>query len=386
MQTYAGTASRSTSTAWCATTTCASDPWQGEIQVQLTRQARARPRSHDIAVEARELLTPMAARLGARIAVVEMPPGPPVLQSVVAEVYGPDAETRRQVAADLTEMFEQVDGLADVDNYMSRALRGLLALRGRCREGLAKGVSVDTIIQNLAMAMGGHKITATSSAAAAGADLDRASRCRWRCAPISTALGRPAGPRSDDGSHAAAGRARPLRAHRRKTRSSITRTCGRWSTWSAMPSALGAPIYPMLKIDEKLLGLPDAGRRHQVMSGTYDRRRRTTAVRLRVDRRVDRHLRDLPRHGCSPSWRRAGADLHAGRLGVRQLPRPGVIMAPIPLTLLGIVPGHWLLGADFTATSMIGFIALAGIIVRNSILLVDFAVEEVRKGIDVARP
>jgi multidrug efflux pump subunit AcrB len=93
-------------------------PLAGRLQVQLKNKNERERSSHEIAVEARELLKPLAEESGARIAVVEMPPGPPVLQSVVAEVHGPDAATRRDFARDLTEIFAQAESTRDVDNYM----------------------------------------------------------------------------------------------------------------------------------------------------------------------------------------------------------------------------------------------------------------------------
>ncbi|WP_296901225.1 efflux RND transporter permease subunit, partial [Thiohalocapsa sp.] len=93
-------------------------PWQGELQVQLKNKKKRKRSSHEIAVEARQMLKPLADESGARIAVVEMPPGPPVLQSVVAEVHGPSPEVRRDFARDLTDIFEQAESTRDVDNYI----------------------------------------------------------------------------------------------------------------------------------------------------------------------------------------------------------------------------------------------------------------------------
>ncbi len=103
------------------------------------------------------LLTPLAQRLGAKIAVVEMPPGPPVLQTVVAEVYGPNEQVRRQVAADMTAMFEEVENIVDVDNYMAEPYE-YWRFEVDTEKAVRRGVSVDTINQNLAMAMGGFKV------------------------------------------------------------------------------------------------------------------------------------------------------------------------------------------------------------------------------------
>ena len=156
IQTYAGTAKPFDFNGMVRHYYLRQRPWQGEIQVQLTdKHARDRT-SHEIALQARELLTPLARDAGARITVVEMPPGPPVLQAVVAEIYGPDGDTRRQVAADMTALFEQVDSLADVDNYMQQP-HSLLRFEVDTEKAVRLGISVDTVIRNLDMALGGFK-------------------------------------------------------------------------------------------------------------------------------------------------------------------------------------------------------------------------------------
>ncbi len=131
--------------------------WEGDIQVMLLDKDDRKRSSHEIASAARDLLTPIAHGLGARIAVVEMPPGPPVLQTVVAELYGPDAETRRQVAEDLTDLFEQVPDIVDVDNYLSEP-HARWRFVVDTEKATRRGISVDTINRNLAMAMGGYEL------------------------------------------------------------------------------------------------------------------------------------------------------------------------------------------------------------------------------------
>ncbi|MFN3786574.1 MAG: efflux RND transporter permease subunit, partial [Thiothrix sp.] len=118
LQTYVGTASPFNFNGLVRHYYLRQQPWQADIQVQLLDKHDRKRTSHEIAVEARALLKPLLAGTRGKIQVVEMPPGPPVLQSVVAEIYGPDANTRRQVAADMTKFFEQAENLDDVDNMM----------------------------------------------------------------------------------------------------------------------------------------------------------------------------------------------------------------------------------------------------------------------------
>jgi multidrug efflux pump subunit AcrB len=130
-----------------------SEPWQGEVQVQLLHKRDRKRSSHQIAVAAREMLQGLIKGTGARIAVVEMPPGPPVLQSVVAEVHGPSAEVRRQVARDLTEHFAKAESLVDVDNYM-RDPYEYWRFHVDTEKAVRRGISVDSINRNLSMALG----------------------------------------------------------------------------------------------------------------------------------------------------------------------------------------------------------------------------------------
>ena len=376
IQTYAGTAKPFDFNGMVRHYYLRQRPWQGEIQVQLTDKHERDRSSHEIALQARGLLTPLARETGAHITVVEMPPGPPVLQSVVAEIYGPDSQTRRQVAADMTRLFEQVDSLADVDNYMQEPSE-VLRFEVDAEKAVRLGISVDTVIRNLDMALGGFKAGDVKR----GSQLEptyitievplalRANLTRLSDLPIPTGDGHTV-PLTELGSFVKS-QQDPIVYHKdlRPLEYVVGDAVGK----------LGAPLYPMLAVDQRLADYktPDG----LVMSGTM-------------------FSGAPPDNGKSgfewggewtvtyETFRDMGLAFGVALVLIYMLVvaefgnfvTPGVIMAPIPLTLLGIVPGHWLLGADFTATSMIGFIALAGIIVRNSILLVDFSIQEVASG------
>ncbi|MDJ0870183.1 MAG: efflux RND transporter permease subunit, partial [Gammaproteobacteria bacterium] len=132
-------------------------PWEGEIQIQLTHKNDRELTSHDLAVMARERLVPIAEEMGAAIQIVEMPPGPPVLQTVVAEIYGPDAQTRRQFAQEMTELFRAAPNISDVDNYL-QAPYDSWRFEVDTEKALRRGISVDTVNRNVAMAMGNFKL------------------------------------------------------------------------------------------------------------------------------------------------------------------------------------------------------------------------------------
>jgi len=134
-----------------------SEPWQGEIQVQLTDKSERHRTSHQIAVEARKMLKKLIEGTGARMAVVEMPPGPPVLESVVAEIHGPSPEVRRQFTRDMTQLFRQAESTRDVDNYLRDAY-DYWRFDVDTEKAVRRGISVDAINRNLSMALGGSPI------------------------------------------------------------------------------------------------------------------------------------------------------------------------------------------------------------------------------------
>jgi len=379
VQTYAGTAKPFDFNGMVRHYYLRQRPWQGEVQVQLTDKHERSRTSHEIALEARALLTPLAREAGARITVVEMPPGPPVLQAVVAEIYGPDGPTRRQVAADMTRLFEQVDSLADVDNYMQEP-HEVLRFEVDAEKAVRLGISVDSVIRNLDMALGGFKAGDVKR----GSLLEptfivievplavRANLSRLADLPVPSATGETV-PLSELGRFVKQP-ADPIVYHKdlRPVEYVVGDAVGK----------LGAPLYPMLAMEELLedYKTPDG----QTISGT-----------MFTGAPPDNGKSGFEWGGewtvTYETFRDMGLAFGVALVLIYMLVvaefgnfvTPAVIMAPIPLTLLGIVPGHWIMGADFTATSMIGFIALAGIIVRNSILLVDFSIEEVAKGLTV---
>ncbi len=354
------------------------EPWQGEIHVQLLHKSERSRSSHEIAVETRDKLTPLAREAGARITVVEMPPGPPVLQAMVAEIYGPDPQTRRAVAGKMTEAFEQAEGVVDVDNYMQQPYK-LWRFEVDTEKAVRRGISVDTINRNLSMAMGGYRLGDVKQ----GTVLDptyivlqvplaiRAQIARLKDLPIMAAngtrvplveLGRFVQIEQD-----------PLIYHKdlRPVEYVVGEAVGEYA----------APIYGMFEVEALLADYttPDGVK----LNGKY------------LGPPVENGQSAFEWTGewtvTYETFRDMGAAFGVALILIYILVVwefgnfivPAVIMAPIPLTLIGIIPGHLFLGAEFTATSMIGFIALAGIIVRNSILLVDFSINQVKQGTDV---
>ncbi|MBL3527580.1 MAG: efflux RND transporter permease subunit [gamma proteobacterium endosymbiont of Lamellibrachia anaximandri] len=352
--------------------------WLAEIQVQLLDKKARKRTSHEIAETARATLTPIARAMGARITVAEMPPGPPVLQSVVAEIYGPDDKTRREVARHMTKLFDAAEGLADVDNYLIEPYQSW-RFEISTRKASMQGITTNAVIQALSAAMGGYQITDVRAGSALESTwIVMQAPLSLRANPKALSDMPVAKPGGGSVPLAELGRfikveEEPIIYHKdlRPLEYVVGDAVGR----------LGAPIYPMIDIDEKLQDYktPDGVTLSGTMTGPPSNTG-MSAFEWGGEWTV-----------TYETFRDMGAAFAVALVLIYMLvvgmfgnfTVPAIIMAPIPLTLLGIVPGHWLFGAQFTATSMIGFIALAGIIVRNSILLVDFAVEEVRQGHDV---
>jgi multidrug efflux pump subunit AcrB len=353
-------------------------PWQAEVQLQLTHKSERHRTSHEIAVEAREMLKGLGIEEahGAVLTVVEMPPGPPVLQTVVAEVYGPDPQTRRQVARDMTEIFREVDTLDDVDNYLAQPYE-VWRFSVDTEKAVRRGISVDSVIRNLEMAMGEYRLGDVKT--------------RSRLEPTWIVMEIPLGKRADLSRLAAL----PIANKRGQT--VPLAELGRFAKVPQDPvifhkdlrpvdyvvgdavGRLGAPIYPMLDIETRLESYtpPDGGELTGYWTGPPPDDGQSAFEWGGEWTVTYETFRDMGMaFGVALILIYILVVWEFGNFVV-----PAVIMAPIPLTLLGIVPGHWLMGAEFTATSMIGFIALAGIIVRNSILLVDFSIEQVEQGV-----
>ncbi len=353
------------------------ESWQSDIQIKLLDKGERERNSHDIASDARSILTPLARQLGARITVAEMPPGPPVLQTMVAEVYGPTAEIRRQVAEDITLKFEEAEYISDVDNYIE-APHYITEFQVDVDKAMQKGITVETINQSIALAMGGFVVgdikephsTEPVKIVLQAPHSERALTGNITNMPIPAVDGSMV-PLIELGSFKQVLND-PVVYHKdlRAVEYVVGESVGK----------LAAPIYGMFEVDDLLQDYvsPDG----QKLSGRWISAPENDLV---SDFKWDGEWRVTYITFRDMGAAFAGAMLIIYILVVWEFGSfrvPLIIISPIPLTMIGIMFGHWLWGAEFTATSMIGFIALAGIIVRNSILLVDFAQEKVNEGMD----
>ncbi|KAA5605582.1 efflux RND transporter permease subunit [Roseospira marina] len=343
-------------------------PYMGDLQLNLTpKHDRDRP-SHAIALEVRARLADMDVPEGTALSVVEVPPGPPVLATLLAEIYGPDAETRRAVAEEVKRIFRAVDFIVDVDDsWGDPAERIRFALDQQALE--YHGVEEEAVHDTLAALLGG--VSVGYSHRGHGVDpVEIAVRLpKSRLSPGEYLLSTPV-----PGAQGYVELGDVVRVTREPASHTLFRRDGHFAEMvqADLAGRFEAPIYGMLAVQDRIaatdwdaLGLPKP------------------AIRLHgqpEDESGPTLLWDGEWEITYVTFRDMGAAFGVAILGIYLLvvaqfgsfKAPLVILTPVPLTLIGIVFGHWLFGAPFTATSMIGFIALAGIIVRNSILLVDF--------------
>jgi len=342
----------------------------GDIQVMLAELGKRDRASHEIALAIRPMLTPIAEAVGASLKIVEVPPGPPVLAPIVAEIYGPSAAARELGARDVLAQLRTTEGVVDIDSTLvAEATEEVWEVN---RERAAQlGVSAGQVVQVLQTALGGMNVTYLAlegqtqpvpvklrlpadwqGQLAQLENLTVTSQTSGQAIPIAELIEREQRPY-----------AQPV--YHKDLRPVVYVTAD-------MAGDLDSPLYGLfdaagdIELPQTFIAQPDIWNE--------------TALKWDGEWQI-----------TYETFRDMGLAYAVGLLLIYVLVvghfgsymTPLVIMAPIPLTLIGIMPGHALLGAQFTATSMIGMIALAGIIVRNSILLVDFIREEVAAGKDL---
>ncbi|SMX42348.1 efflux RND transporter permease subunit [Maliponia aquimaris] len=346
-------------------------PEMGEVQLNLAAKTDRERTSHEIALDLRERLKALEVPKGTVVKVVEPPPGPPVISTLLAEVYGPDAETRQETAARIRTAFEQVPYIVDVDDNLGERPRRLRAELSPSDLDFYKVQEADAL----------HTLRLLNSTTTVGYSHRGEGR-----RPIPIVIARAQGDRTmDERALAIPVPANAIPGARGVVELGdiVTLTEERASypvfrhngfdvvmVTGELAGTFEAPLYGMLAVAEQLDAMDWTGLEKP-------------EIRLNGQPQETDHPVLLWDGEWEVTWitfRDMGAAFGVALLGIYILVvaqfgsfrLPLVILTPVPLTFLGIVGGHWLFGAPFSATSMIGFIALAGIIVRNSILLVDF--------------
>jgi len=371
-QVYAGTAAPYDFNGLVRHSYARQSPELGEVDLVLTpKETRARA-SHAIALDLRKrLLAGLALPPGGVVKVVEMPPGPPVLATLLAEVYGPDSATRLAVAEKLKALFRQVPAIVDIDDSYGHPRPRLRLSIDQDRLEFFR-VEQSDVYDTIQMLFGGVPV-GYSARGAERLPVDITVGLPKRALTWDQALAStPVPANALPGGRGVVELGEVVRASREEG-SRVRFRRDLHDTDMVMAELAGtfeAPIYGMLAVD-KLIAAADWGglpRPEVSLRGQPESEARPTV------------LWDGEWEVTYVTFRDMGAAFAVAILGIyilvvaqfRSFRLPLVILTPVPLTLIGIVAGHWLFAAPFTATSMIGFIALAGIIVRNSILLVDF--------------
>ena len=347
----------------------------GDIQVNLVDKHHRDEQSHAIAGRVRPALQKIAHEMGAKVKVVEVPPGPPVLSPIVAEIYGPVDADRLQLAQQVHQVFDRTDGIVDTDNSgISDASKIELVIDKK--KAALLGVAQASIVSTLRTGLAGEDVTYLHDATKY---------------PAGTRLRLPVTSQGDIEAllklsvSTTGGKLVPIREL-----VTIENTLREQPIYhkdllpvnyvvADMAGKLDSPLYGMFGMRTAVgeIAVPGEGKLGEFFIRQPDDNQRGYAIKWDGEWQV-----------TYETFRDMGAAYAVGLVLIYLLVvaqfgsylTPLIIMAPIPLTIIGVMPGHALLGAQYTATSMIGMIALAGIIVRNSILLVDFINLEVASG------
>jgi len=356
-----------------------SAPHQGDVQVSLAPKGKRHRSSHAIARAARLLIGPVARRYDARVKVAEVPPGPPVLQTLVAEIYGPDDAGRREVARQVRDVFLKTEGVVDVDWYLESPRDKVVYRLDSEKAGLS-GVREADVAATLRLALSSDAVGEIHLPGVRERIPLRVTLPEERKHDLSAL-----GALSVAG---AAGRLLPLSE------------LGAFERVPADTSIYHKNLKPVVYVTADVAGRQEApvyaiaalekGIGALVMPGGYRIETRTATAPFDTARFGLKW--DGEWHVTYEVFRDLGLAFAAVLVLIyvlvvgwfKSFTVPLVIMAPIPLTLVGILPAHGLFGVFFTATSMIGFIAGAGIIVRNSIILVDFIELRRREGMGLS--
>jgi multidrug efflux pump subunit AcrB len=373
-QVYAGTASPINFNGLVRQYYLRSDSNAGDIQVNLVDKHHRKRSSHEIARSVRDELAAIGQEFGASVKIAEVPPGPPVMSPIVAEIYGPDYEEQKLLGKRLEAMFHGTPDIVDIDSSVEADATRFIVEVDRQRAALL-GVPQQRVAAILQMALNGEDVTYVHQA-----------RERY---PIPVRLDLPVSSKADlDALLALEVRSQ---GGQRVPISEIAnvREVG-WDdavyhkdllpvvfVTADMAGRLDSPLYGMFELSGQIDELANAG---------------TPIEQRYISQPESPYYFSMKWDGewqiTYETFRDMGLAYSVGLILIyllvvaqfRSYLLPLIIMAPIPLTIIGVMPGHAIFGASFTATSMIGMIALAGIIVRNSILLVDFILDQQRDG------
>ncbi|MGE5640817.1 MAG: efflux RND transporter permease subunit, partial [Clostridia bacterium] len=360
----------------------------GDLQVNLVDKHRRSRKSHDIAQEVAPRLAEIGRRHGADIKVVEVPPGPPVLSPIVAEIYGPDYRSQMALAREVRRVFESTPDITAIDDTtLDPADR--IVLRVDAAKAALYGIPVSEVARTARLALAGEDVTPLHDGQSKYAVPVRVALAPEKMGRLDDLLKlrlRGTDERGQPYEVALAELAHPQRL-------------------PVEPVIYRKDLQPVVYVVGDVAG--GAGKTDSPLYGMFAMRSAVRELATPGGLPLEEHFISQPSdryRAFGLKWdgewqityetfRDMGIAYAVGLVLIyllvvaqfRSYLTPLVIMAPIPLTVIGVLPGHALLGSPFTATSMIGMIALAGIIVRNSILLVDFIHQRLDEGASFER-
>jgi multidrug efflux pump subunit AcrB len=377
-QAYAGTASPINFNGLVRQYYLRATPEKGDLQVNLADKKHRSRSSHEIAGSLRERVEAIGKKNGGNAKVVEVPPGPPVMSPIVAEIYGPDAKGQISVARQVRGVFEKTKDLVAVDDYIDADTRKAVLHVLQSKAALL-GVAQSDIIEVVSMGLAGQDVTPAHNADSKFEIPVRITLPAEKQSSLDALLKLRV--RSRDGQLVPVSELVEVRDQAREKAIYHKDLLPVVYVVGDMGGKLDSPLYGMFDVRSQINGM------ELKEGGTLGE----WFIRQPPD----------PYAGYSVKWdgewkvtyetfRDMGIAYGVGLILIYLLVVahfgsylvPLIIMAPLPLTIIGVMPGHALFGSQFTATSMIGMIALAGIIVRNSILLVDFIKQQVATGMD----
>ena len=353
-------------------------PEQVDLQVNLVPKGARKAQSHPIATRVRPALEALLEPRGARMKIVEIPPGPPVLDTLVAEVYGPTAAQRDAYAQRVLDAFRSTKGVVDVDSTLAPTAPRLTLLLDREKASL-HGVAPASVVQTLALAGGGatlgtfHVQRATSLVPVV---LRLPARSRGGTADLLglTVPGARGPVPVSELVTASEGHAERTIFHKNLMAVSYV--------FGDVAGEIESPVYALAALNAKLDALKTQG---VPVVPRYGLSQPESGEKLALKWDGEWHITLEVFRDLGIAFAAVLVLIYVLVVGwFESFTIPLVILVPIPLSLIGILPAHGLFHAFFTATSMIGFIAGAGIIVRNSIILVDFIELKLREGMPLA--
>ena len=366
-----------------------------DIQVNLVPKGERHAQSHDIARRVRPRVAEIAARYDARVAVAEVPPGPPVLQTLVAEIYGPDENARIKLATKVRDVFRRTAGVVDVDWYVEADQPRTLFVIDKEKAAL-HGISAETISRTLRIAVGGESVDLLhlpreKEDVNVMLELPRSSRTtpeellalRVRSGDAN-ALPEPgvagAAPLVPLGELVKIENTTVEKSIYHKNLMPVTYVIG------DVAGVVESPVYAIMRMNKALRALDT-----REFGGTgapleiYNAHLPFSDQRPAIKWDGEWHITIEVFRDLGTAFAAVLVLIYVLMVGwFRSFLTPLLVMAAIPFSLVGVLPAHGLMGAFFSATSMIGFMAGAGIVVRNSIILVDFIQLRVREGMPLA--